>query len=222
MLLNEAERRRALHGRALRTLESALTDLRWSTFESWVWLYGDRIFEALFQTKAAPKEKGSEVEPKGEGSASEERPPLLTMTNRGEAIEPLNVSILQEEAVQRERRQDKERSDSKLQAPRGEVKSRRLSTSVTTSDGRRGISRLLALGRFRRTTTASVLGVAMQYACDSNTPEMVQIIFYAMVIDDAAELGLSCKLNMDYVMWAMRKLDWGPVEAWLGDNDRRP
>jgi len=51
------------------------------------------------------------------------------------------------------------------------------------------------------------LGVATKYARDSNTLEMVQIIFYAMVIDDAAELGLSCRLTLDCVMWAMRKLD---------------
>jgi len=50
---------------------------------------------------------------------------------------------------------------------------------------------------------------------------MVQITFYAKIIDDAAELGLSRKLTMDCVMWAMQKLDWGPVKAWLGDNGRR-
>ncbi|KAJ8430668.1 hypothetical protein Cgig2_033824 [Carnegiea gigantea] len=49
----------------------------------------------------------------------------------------------------------------------------------------------------------------------------VLAIFYAMVIDDAAELGLSHRLTMDVVMWAMQKLDWGLVEAWLGDNDQR-
>ncbi|KAJ8444094.1 hypothetical protein Cgig2_025095 [Carnegiea gigantea] len=65
------------------------------------------------------------------------------------------------------------------------------------------------------------LGVAMRYACDSDIPKMVQIIFYAMIINDAVELDLSCRLTMDCVMWAMRKLDWGPMEAWLGDNGRR-
>ncbi|KAJ8431149.1 hypothetical protein Cgig2_026746 [Carnegiea gigantea] len=65
------------------------------------------------------------------------------------------------------------------------------------------------------------LGAAARYAHDSNTPEMVQIIFYAMVIDDAAKLGLSRRLTMDCVMWAMRTPDWGPVEAWLGGNGRR-
>jgi len=48
MILNEVERLGVLHGRTLRIMESALTELRWSTFESWVWLNGDRIFEARF------------------------------------------------------------------------------------------------------------------------------------------------------------------------------
>ncbi|KAJ8428574.1 hypothetical protein Cgig2_021632 [Carnegiea gigantea] len=66
MLLNEAERFGVLHGRALRTLESALTELHWSTFELWVWMYGDRIFEARFRTKAAP-EGSSEADLQEEG-----------------------------------------------------------------------------------------------------------------------------------------------------------
>ncbi|KAJ8428791.1 hypothetical protein Cgig2_009976 [Carnegiea gigantea] len=65
------------------------------------------------------------------------------------------------------------------------------------------------------------LRVATQYGHDSNISEIVQIIFSAMVIDEAAVLSLSRRLAMDCVIWAMRKLDWGPVEAWLGDNDRR-
>ena len=52
MLLNEAERLGVLHGRTLRAMESALTELRWSTFDSWVWLNGDRIIEARFRVKA--------------------------------------------------------------------------------------------------------------------------------------------------------------------------
>ena len=80
MLLNDAERLVVLHGRALRTLESALTELRWSIFELWVWLYSDQIFVARFQTKYAPEEssgpgqqeEGSKVDPEGEDSATEE------------------------------------------------------------------------------------------------------------------------------------------------------
>ena len=46
MLLNEAERLGVLYGQMLRVMESALTELHWSTFESWVWLNIDQIFEA--------------------------------------------------------------------------------------------------------------------------------------------------------------------------------
>ncbi|KAJ8425255.1 hypothetical protein Cgig2_015862 [Carnegiea gigantea] len=39
------------------------------------------------------------------------------------------------------------------------------------------------------------LGVATQYAHNFNIPEMVQAIFYAMVLNDAVELGLSCRID---------------------------
>jgi len=63
------------------------------------------------------------------------------------------------------------------------------------------------------------LGVATRYAHDSNIPKMVQAIFYAMVMDDAAEQGLFCRLTMDCMMWAIRKLNWNPIESWLRDID---
>jgi len=59
------------------------------------------------------------------------------------------------------------------------------------------------------------LGVAMRYAHDSHIPKMVQIIFYTMVVDDAAELGLSRRLTMDCMMQAMRKPDWAPLSLGL-------
>ena len=65
------------------------------------------------------------------------------------------------------------------------------------------------------------LGEATRYAHDSYIPEMVQAIFYAMVVDGAAKLGLSRRLTMDCMMWAMWKLNWGPIESWLVDIDRR-
>ncbi|KAJ8430910.1 LOW QUALITY PROTEIN: hypothetical protein Cgig2_015392 [Carnegiea gigantea] len=61
------------------------------------------------------------------------------------------------------------------------------------------------------------LEVVKRYAHNSHIPEMVPVIFYAMMMPS----GLSRRLTMDVVMWAMRKLDWGPVEVWLGDNDQR-
>ncbi|KAJ8426452.1 hypothetical protein Cgig2_031101 [Carnegiea gigantea] len=49
------------------------------------------------------------------------------------------------------------------------------------------------------------LGMATRYAYGSNILKMVQAIFCAMVVEDAAKLGLSCRLTMDCMMWAMRK-----------------
>ncbi|KAJ8451338.1 hypothetical protein Cgig2_014110 [Carnegiea gigantea] len=63
------------------------------------------------------------------------------------------------------------------------------------------------------------LEVATRYAREH--PDMVRIIFYIMVIDKATELGPSRRLTMNCVMWVMRKLDWGFMEAWLGHNARR-
>ncbi|KAJ8434808.1 hypothetical protein Cgig2_033530 [Carnegiea gigantea] len=79
MLLNEAERLGVVQRRALRSLELALVKLRWSTFELWDWLYGNRIFEARFRPMAGSgessgvgrQEEGSEVEPVDKGSAIE-------------------------------------------------------------------------------------------------------------------------------------------------------
>ncbi|KAJ8433523.1 hypothetical protein Cgig2_006670 [Carnegiea gigantea] len=51
MLLNEAKRLGVLHGKRLRSLEVTLTELHWSAFESWLWLFGDRIYEARFHPK---------------------------------------------------------------------------------------------------------------------------------------------------------------------------
>ncbi|KAJ8445655.1 hypothetical protein Cgig2_009056 [Carnegiea gigantea] len=45
MLLNEAGKLGVLHGPRLRSLEVALTELRWGASESWIWLFGDRVYE---------------------------------------------------------------------------------------------------------------------------------------------------------------------------------
>jgi len=60
-------------------LELALIELCWRTFEWWVWLYGDRMFEARFRPKVGSwessrtsrEEESSEVEPEDEDSAIE-------------------------------------------------------------------------------------------------------------------------------------------------------
>ncbi|KAJ8423406.1 LOW QUALITY PROTEIN: hypothetical protein Cgig2_030573 [Carnegiea gigantea] len=41
---------------ALRSFQSAFTELRWSAIESWIWLFGDRIYEARFRLKGSLRE----------------------------------------------------------------------------------------------------------------------------------------------------------------------
>ncbi|KAJ8436128.1 hypothetical protein Cgig2_001155 [Carnegiea gigantea] len=57
------------------------------------------------------------------------------------------------------------------------------------------------------------LGVATQYAHDSSIPEIVQAIFYAMVLNDTAELGLSCRIDMNCTMSVLRRLNWAIIET---------
>jgi len=56
MLLNEAEKLGALHGPRLQSLKVALTELRWGALESWIWLFGDRVYEARFHPKSSSEE----------------------------------------------------------------------------------------------------------------------------------------------------------------------
>ncbi|KAJ8438792.1 hypothetical protein Cgig2_023826 [Carnegiea gigantea] len=56
------------------------------------------------------------------------------------------------------------------------------------------------------------LSVATRYAQDSNTPEMVQVIFYAMVVNEVAEQGITYRISMRCLMWALQQLHWDPFE----------
>jgi len=48
--------------------------------------------------------------------------------------------------------------------------------------------------------------MVMRHAHSSHIPEMVQAIFFAIVLNDAAELGLSSRVTMNYMMSALREL----------------
>ncbi|KAJ8440230.1 hypothetical protein Cgig2_023995 [Carnegiea gigantea] len=59
------------------------------------------------------------------------------------------------------------------------------------------------------------LSMVTQYAHDSNISEMVQAIFYAMVLNNTAELGLSCRIDMNCIISILRCLNWNIMETWL-------
>ncbi|KAJ8433872.1 hypothetical protein Cgig2_021255 [Carnegiea gigantea] len=48
------------------------------------------------------------------------------------------------------------------------------------------------------------LGVATRYAQDSKSPEMVQAIFYAMVMNKVSERGITCRISAKCLMWALQ------------------
>jgi len=60
--------------------------------------------------------------------------------------------------------------------------------------------------------------MAMQYAHNSRILEMTHAIFYAMVVNNARELGLSSRIAMDCMISA---LNWGVIESWLWGIEKR-
>ncbi|KAJ8428285.1 hypothetical protein Cgig2_027417 [Carnegiea gigantea] len=71
---------------------------------------------------------------------------------------------------------------------------------------------------FRNTTHAAKYvrdNLRWSFAHATRIPEMVQAIFYAMVISDAEGLRLSSRDAMGDMMLELQELRWGIVEAWL-------
>ena len=63
--------------------------------------------------------------------------------------------------------------------------------------------------------------VTTWYAYNSRIPEMIQAILYAIVLNEAAELGLSSRIAMDCMMSALWELKWTVIESWLWGIDER-
>ncbi|KAJ8444370.1 hypothetical protein Cgig2_019928 [Carnegiea gigantea] len=70
MLLNKTEKLVVLHGPRFRSLEVALTELRWGAFESLIWLFGDRVYEARFRPKSGSVPPEAQLERRHEGRSS--------------------------------------------------------------------------------------------------------------------------------------------------------
>jgi len=59
----------------------------------------------------------------------------------------------------------------------------------------------------------------MQYAHYSRIPE--KAIFYATVLNDAAELGLLSRITMDCMMSVLRELNWVVIESGMWGIEER-
>ncbi|KAJ8429213.1 hypothetical protein Cgig2_012341 [Carnegiea gigantea] len=273
MLLNEAERLGVLHERVLRTLESARTELRWSTFESWVWMYGDQIFEARLRTKVA-LEKHSRAGPLEEGSAGEDSvgihpsggsritgeegkqgtldapifPFIMAFPSLYDIREMVNYASIEQAAEYIRDHFRWSLRDPSAPGPRplpldyqglcsrfelGEA------TPFTQAYHRlRDVGHTKATEYVRDNLRWSVREtsslhpnllplhftayfpefdhiVVMQFAHAAYIPEMVQAIFYAMVINDAAKLRLIKRETGKSLMLDLRKLRWDIIEVLL-------
>jgi len=62
---------------------------------------------------------------------------------------------------------------------------------------------------------------AEKYAHKSSIPEMTQAIFYAMVLNDAVELGVSSRVIVNAIKSVLRSLNWAITESWLRRNGER-
>ncbi|KAJ8441277.1 LOW QUALITY PROTEIN: hypothetical protein Cgig2_013692 [Carnegiea gigantea] len=203
MLLNEAER-----------LVSAVTKLRWSTFELWVWLYGERIFEARFQMKVTPEEslgaglqeESSEVEPEGEGSACEGATSPSTdekhrrkWYNRrgGKANNDWYAYFFFHHGV-----------SSPLQYQ---------------GDGRLWLhARLVPLPEdYHILCPCFSLPAVEGAAADFELPKIVQATFYAMLLNEAVELGVVHDFMADGLRSALVGLRCSSFEVWMSRIDRK-
>ncbi|KAJ8434211.1 hypothetical protein Cgig2_015700 [Carnegiea gigantea] len=63
--------------------------------------------------------------------------------------------------------------------------------------------------------------MATRYAQDSNIPEMVKVIFYAMVVNEVAKRDITCRITTKCLMWALQQLHWGPFEFWFENSEHR-
>jgi len=57
--------------------------------------------------------------------------------------------------------------------------------------------------------------MATRYAQDSNIPEMVQAIFYVIIVNEVIEQGVMYIISVRCLMWALQQLHWDPFEFWV-------
>ncbi|KAJ8420923.1 hypothetical protein Cgig2_018954 [Carnegiea gigantea] len=186
-------------------MESALIELRLSTFEVWLWKNGDRVLEARFQEEVKQKEESSDAE--GPVSASDDdkhgwmrQPPWWDSTassgERAMAREPVPLI-----------------PDLVIQLIASLLRCTEMAVKYVRGTFRWPLREASALrpnplpADYHDLCPSFNLGVATQYAQNSNIPVMVQAIFYAMVVNDAVELGVTSRLSMECMMWVMQQLD---------------
>ncbi|KAJ8424979.1 hypothetical protein Cgig2_031928 [Carnegiea gigantea] len=234
MLLNEVERLGVLQGQALRSLESALTELRWGAFESWIWLFGDRIYEARFRPKVDLGENagvGRQEESSGRG-----------MTG-GLAIGFLGVSLVfsspNSSSINTTSLSHIGCSSVHHSGGVGDNIGRVVSVPVPlVSMAFPPIHSIKEMANYVRETfiwrwrSASrpprplpedshvlcprfSLVEAENAATEFELPEMVQVTFYAMLLNEAVELGMTHEYTAESMKSSLAGLRWSTFEVWM-------
>ncbi|KAJ8434745.1 hypothetical protein Cgig2_001948 [Carnegiea gigantea] len=211
-----------LQGQALRSLESALTELRWSAFKSWIWLFGDRIYEAQFRLKgnlgensgAGRQEKSSGRGTVNEDSAPEEAASPWDDVKQQEGVKPMNARpplslvfssisprILECSPFQRSGR--KHRESGQCPCFLGKHSIPPYLQYERYGQLREGNLHLALEERFAPAPPRPLpedfhilylcfsLAEAEGAAVEFELPEVVQAIFYAMLLNEAVELGVA-------------------------------
>ncbi|KAJ8445062.1 hypothetical protein Cgig2_022582 [Carnegiea gigantea] len=224
MLLKEAERLGVLHRRELRTLESALIELRWSTFVSWVWLkewYNGR--QRTLDTPLSPFIMA--FPPLHDTREMADYVIFYTML-LNEAVELGVVHAFMADGL----KSSLVGQNFRLQEPRGGVGMAGCSLGGCNPLDISAVEYVRDNLRWSMRESSSLRPnllylhfmaycprfghiVAMQFAYAAHIPEMVQAIFYAMVINDAAELRLIRRETGESLMLDLQKLRWDIIEA---------
>ncbi|KAJ8423412.1 LOW QUALITY PROTEIN: hypothetical protein Cgig2_020949 [Carnegiea gigantea] len=193
MLLNEAEKLGVLHGPRLRLLKGA--------FESWIWLFGDRVYEARFCPKSSSDE-GARADRRGksssegvmaddvapEGAASPMEKPSVTVCAVCMAFSPTR-SMREMANYVRETFIWHWRSASRPPPPLPE------DCNVLCP--------------------CFSLAEAEAAAAESELPEIIQVIFYAMLLNEMLELGVVHEYTVERMRSLLVGLRWSTFEVWM-------
>ncbi|KAJ8441292.1 hypothetical protein Cgig2_013399 [Carnegiea gigantea] len=69
--------------------------------------------------------------------------------------------------------------------------------------------------------TDFVLAEAEEYAWDYEIPELPQVVFLAMLLNDTMKLGVLCGWMIGVMESALKELRWSTFQAWVGRNSGR-
>ncbi|KAJ8432823.1 hypothetical protein Cgig2_008537 [Carnegiea gigantea] len=225
MLLNEVERLGVLHGQRLRLLEAALNELRWSTFESWLWLFSDRICEAWFCPKSGSGENaGADCQ---EGSSGRGAADEVSLDSS-----PINISLFSHMGCSSV---SLLQSGSKCRA-RSECFYLLCKHDIPChSQHERDVQlckRNLHLALEERFASAFPLPEDFHVLCpcfslaeaegaatEFELPKLFQATFYAMLLNEVFELGVTHDYMAESMKSSLVGLRWSNFEVWLDCMD---